>query len=91
MSRACPFRKESALKPRVHKSLLHLDVLVRIDEVQQREKTAESVPETSVGEHISGTDSAVVGTVVHNITLRVNFRKIAREKYGAIEARVESA
>ena len=46
MSGACPLRQETALKPCVDKTFLHLDIHLGIDKVQKREKAAESIPES---------------------------------------------
>ena len=91
MSRTRPLRQESALQISIDKTLLDLHALVRINQVHQREKTPERIPETGVRSHIAGLHLAVVRAVVDALAIGIDLGQIAREKERAVEARVECA
>ena len=91
MTRRSPLGQESALLVCVHKARLHLLVHRRIHHVEQREETAEGVPEAGVGEHIAGQHLAVVRRIVNDFALRVLLVERAREEHRAVEARIERA
>ena len=91
MAGAGPFRQEPAFQIGVHQSLLHLHVHRRIYQVQQREQTAERVPEARVGEHVALPHFPVVGAVVYGFALRVDLVETAGEEHRTIETTVERA
>ena len=80
MSRACPFGEEAAFLICIDQSFLDFLVDRRIDQVQQREQTAERIPETCIGIHISRNHLTVVRAVMNNLSLRVYFVELTREK-----------
>ena len=91
MSRARPLRKETALQIGIDKTLLDLHALVRINQVHQREKASESIPEPGVGRHVAWLHLSVVRAVVDALAIGIDLGQIAREKERAVEARVECA
>ena len=91
MSRARPLREKTALQIGIDKTLLDLHALVRINQVHQREKASECIPESGVGRHVAGLHLAVVRAVVDALAIGIDLGQIAREKQRAIEARVECA
>ena len=91
MSRTRPLRKETALQIGIDKTLLYLHALVRINQVHQREKASEGVPESGVGRHVAGLYLAVVRAVVDAHAIGIDLGQIAGEKERAVEARVECA
>ena len=91
MSRTRPLRKETALQIGIDKTLLNLHALVRINQVHQREKASECVPESGVGRHVAGLHLAVVRAVVDALAIGIDLGQIAREQERAVEARVECA
>ena len=91
MSRAGPFRQESALFPGVHQPFLHLHILVRIDKVQQREQASECVPEAGVGEQIAIVDGSVVRAVMYPFAVRVDLGQITWEQDRPVKAGIECA
>ena len=91
MSRTRPLRKETALQIGIDKTLLDLHALVRINQVHQREKASECVPESGVGRHVAGLHLAVVRAVVDALAIGIDLGQIAGEQERAVEARVECA
>ena len=86
-----PFGQETALACRVSESLLDFGVHGGVNEVQQREKAAEGVPEPGVGIHVAGEHLAVVGAVMQDIAVLVDLVELAREQGRTVEARIERA
>ena len=84
VSGRCPFGQESALAVGVGQSCLNLGVDRRIDEVQQREQTAEGVPESRVGVHIAWQDLTVVGAVMDGVTAFVDLVEFPRKERRAV-------
>ena len=80
-----PFRQEAALLVSVGKTFLHLLVLRRINEIKKREETAECIPETGIGIHISWKNLAIVRAVMHYIAVGVNLPERTWEKHRAIK------
>ena len=73
------------------KALLNLLINRRIDKVEQREQSPESIPETGVGVKISVTDLFIVRTVVDRFAGSVELIEFSREEKTAVQTRVESA
>ena len=90
MSRASPFRQETAFLVRIHQPLLHLLIHGRIHQVEEREQAAERVPESGVGKHIPRQYFAVVRAVVYHLSFGVYFIKAAWEQHRTIQAGIES-
>jgi hypothetical protein len=84
-----PFGQETALACRVSESLLDFGVHGGVNEVQQREKAAEGVPEPGVGIHVAGEHLAVVGAVMHDLALVGHLVELTREEHRPVEARIE--
>ena len=91
VSGTCPFRKESAFKVRIDQSFLHLLIHGRIHQVQEREQTAERIPEAGIRKHIPRQHFSVVRAVVYDLSFGVYFIKTAWEQHRTIEAGIESA
>ena len=91
MSRTRPLRQESALQISIGQTFLDFHALVRINQVHQREKTSECVPEPGVCRHIAGTDFAVIRAVMYPLAICIDLGKVAREEERAIKAGVEGA
>ena len=91
MSRAGPFRQETALFVSVYQTFLHLQVHRRIHQVEERKQTTERVPKTGVGKHIAGTHFTVIGAVMHDFSFSVYLVKATWEKHGAVQAGIEGA
>ena len=91
MSGAGPFGKEAALFIGVGEAFLHFLVHRRIHQVEEGEKAAEGVPKAGVGEHVAGKHFAVVGAVVHRLSVSADFIEAAGEKHRAVEAGIEGA
>ena len=91
VARRGPFGQEAAFAGRVGQSLLDFGVHRRIDQIEQREQTAERVPEPGVGIHVAGEHFAVVGAVVHDLARSGHFIEFTREKHRTVQARIEGA
>ena len=87
----CPFGQESALAVGIGQPCLNLGVDRRIDQVEQREQTAERVPESRVGVHVSRQHFAVVGAVMDGIAIGSDLVEFSRKQGRAVETRVECA
>ena len=91
MAGAGPLGQEAAFEISVYQSFLHLIVHRGIHHVQEGEEAAEGVPEARVGEHISWSHLAIVGAIVHGVSVSVNLVEAAWEQHRAVEARIEGA
>ena len=91
MAWACPLGQEPAFFVAVHQSLLHLLVHLGIEQVEQREQTAEGVPKAGVGEIIAWADFSGVRTVVNGIPFGIDFVERTGEEHRAVETTVERA
>ena len=91
MAGAGPLGQEAAFKISVYQSFLHLIVHRGIHHVQEGEEAAEGVPKARVGEHISWSHLAIVGAIVHGVSVSVNLVEAAWEQHRAVEARIEDA
>ena len=89
MARACPFRKESTFKIGIQQTCLHLLTHWRIYQINKWKQATESIPESSVGKHISWTDFTIIGAVMHSFPLTVYFVKHTRKQHRTIQTRVE--
>ena len=85
VTRTCPFGKETAFLIGVDKAFLNLPVHRRIHQVEEWEKTAESVPETGIRIHIAGQHLPIVGTVMNRISRLIQFIECTREQQGTIQ------
>ena len=88
---ASPLGQEATLLVAVHEPFLHLYIHFGIDEVQEREETTESVPETGIGEIAARQHFARMGAVVNRLAVDVVFEESTREEHGAVETGVECA
>ena len=86
-----PFRQKSALAVSVGQPGLNLGVDRRIDQIEQRKQTAEGVPESRVGIHVSRQYLTVVGAVMQDIAVLVDLVELTREQGRTVEARIERA
>ena len=91
MTWTCPLWQESTLLIIVYQSLLHLACHRRINKVNEWEQTTESIPETSIGEHIARQHLTIVRTVVNRLALLVDFVETTWEEHRAIQTAVECA
>src|SRR5690606_10145336 len=73
----------------IYQSLLHPVVHGRIQQIQQRKKTAKSIPKTRIGKHLSWQDLSVIWTIMHTVSFSVNFRKIPRKECGAVQTGIK--
>ena len=55
-----------------------------VHQVEEREQAAERVPESGVGKHITGTHFAVVGAVMHDLSLSIYLVETAWKKHGTV-------
>ena len=77
---AGPFGQERVLLGNVYEAELDFLVNGRVDEVEEREEGAESVPEAGVGVHVALAYFAVVRAVVQDFAVLVYLVELAREK-----------
>ncbi len=85
VARAGPLRKKAALFVGIDQSLLHLHVLGGIDEIEKGKEASECIPEAGIGEHVAGKHFPVVWTVVIDIAIGIDLRKVPGEEYRAIK------
>ena len=86
-----PFGQKSALAVSVCQPGLNFGIDRRIDQIEQWEQTAEGVPESRVGIHVSRQYLTVVGAVMQDIAVLVDLVELAREQGRTVEARIERA
>ena len=89
MSRTCPLGEETTLLVGVDQTLLHLLIDRGEHQVQEGEEATERIPETTVRVHVTRTHLAVVGAVMHDLTVCVNLIELTREEQRAVHTRIE--
>ena len=91
MSRAGPLGEPIAFQIGVHQALLNLSADLWEEQVVERVRGAEGVPETAVGVEHAVVQLAVVGAVVDRLALGVELVKLLREQQRPIETAIERA
>ena len=86
---ACPLGEETTLLVGVDQTLLHLLIDRGEHQVQEGEEATERIPETTVRVHVTRTHLAVVGAVMHDLTVCVNLIELTREEQRAVHTRIE--
>ena len=66
MSGTCPFGEETAFLISIDQTFLHFFRHGRIHQVQEREQTTESIPETSIRKHIARQYFSIIRTIMYN-------------------------
>src|SRR5665647_2462410 len=89
MARTCPLRQPSALFISVYKSLHYFAVYIGVHESEKREKSSEGIPETIIGEHVSGKYFAIIWTVMYNLIFCIYFKELARKQEHPVKTRIE--
>ena len=79
-----PFGQKSALAVSVCQPGLNFGIDRRIDQIEQRKQTAEGVPESRVGIHVSRQYLAVVGAVMDGVTAFVDLVEFPRKERRAV-------
>ena len=64
---------------------------IRGDRNAATRQPQQPIPEARVGEHISWSHLAIVGAIVHGVSVSVNLVEAAWEQHRAVEARIEGA
>ena len=91
VSGARPLGEEATLLIYIHEALLHLLILLGVEQVQQREQTAERIPKTCACIEITLFNLTVVGAVMHYFAIGINLVVFLREERCTIQTRVECA
>ena len=89
MTGARPLGEETTLLVSVDQALLHLLINRGEHQVQEGEEATERIPETTVRVHVTRTHLAVVGAIMHHLTVRVDLIELTREKQRAVHTRIE--
>ena len=89
VTRTCPFGEETTFLIGIDQTFLHFLVDRREHQVQEREQTAECIPEACISVHISRQYLTVVRTVMNHFSVCIQFIELTREQQRTIQTRIE--
>src|SRR5690606_12053492 len=82
--RTGPLGKKSALFIGIDQPFLHLDAHGWINEVQQRKQASERIPESGIGKHVAGVYATVIGAVMDDLAVAVDFVESTGKEYRTV-------